>query len=240
MARSFQAENKALIREMEQIALARRAELECRDDKSRFLLPQFAKVESKVKSHGGASGPISSRSATEPARSSRPAAATAVPARFVRKDPVAPKPAVPRASDAPVLAPHGPKDHITSNVRAVVLAEVAAPAPPSPTKHGAYGTVPAYLRARQRSWAAEAEEQRLAAENADVPKGMRLMTEAEKAESITLLEASIADARAELSKFKLRVEIPSHIKRRAELEASMTKMEGAMAVFRRPRVFVPA
>jgi hypothetical protein len=77
MARSFQAENKALIREMEQIALARRAELECRDDKSRFLLPQFAKVESKVKSHGGASGPISSRSATEPARSSRPAAATA-------------------------------------------------------------------------------------------------------------------------------------------------------------------
>ena len=64
------------------------------------------------------------------------------------------------------------------------------------------------------------------------------MSEAEKAESIALLEASMADCREELSKFKLRIELPTQIRRHAELEAKMKKMEEAMGVFRRPRVFV--
>ena len=125
---------------------------------------------------------------------------------------------------------------------------------------------PSDLKDRQRQWAAAAEEQRLAAENADVPRGMRVMGDAEKAESIALLEASMADCREELSRFKLRVELPSQIRRHgeswdqtqgsrserfseaslalpspyhaAELEAKMRKMEEALAVFRRPRVFV--
>ena len=106
------------------------------------------------------------------------------------------------------------------------------------SRHGAYGAVPDYLKARQQKWASEAEQQRLAQENSDVPRGMRVMSDAEKSESIALLEASMADCREELSKFKLRVELPSHIKRHAELEAKMKKMEEAMQIFRRPRVFV--
>lgn len=97
---------------------------------------------------------------------------------------------------------------------------------------------PPDLKDRQKQWAAAAEEQRLAAENADVPRGMRVMSDAEKAESIALLEASMADCAAELSRFKLRVELPSQVRRHAELEAKMRKMEDAMAIFRRPRVFV--
>jgi predicted TIM-barrel fold metal-dependent hydrolase len=120
----------------------------------------------------------------------------------------------------------------------VIAAEVAGPAAPAAPTHKA-GAIPAYLLARQRAWAAAAEEQRLAVENADVPKGMRLMSDAEKAESLELLKASMADAKDELSRFKLRVEVPSQIRRKAELEEKLKKMEDAHAVFMRPRVFVP-
>lgn len=105
-------------------------------------------------------------------------------------------------------------------------------------KHAEYGAVPAYLRERQAQWAREAEAKAKAEAEKDVPKGMRLLPEAERLETLSMLEAKIAETRDELSKFKLRLVVPSHIKRKSDLEEKLTKMEEAVRVFSKTRVFV--
>lgn len=101
-----------------------------------------------------------------------------------------------------------------------------------------YGEVPAYLKARQAEWAAAEAARKKAAEEADVPAGMRVMPEAERLETLDLLRSGIAEAQAELSRFKLRVVVPSHVARKAELEAKIDQLEKAMGVFSKTRVLV--
>lgn len=243
--RDYVADNKRLVAEMQEIALARRAELESAASGGRRGVPaEYAHVESKLKAAGAMAAPEVDASALRSARRST-AAPAAIPARFVRKEVAAPKPAVPRAEVAPAAStPREPRDFVAHNTTAAVAAAAAAASAKrgsgkaDDARHRAYGAVPDYLKDRQKQWAAAEEEKRVAAENADVPRGMRVMSDAEKAESIALLEASMADCAAELSRFKLRVELPSQVKRHAELEMKMKKMEDAMAIFRRPRVFV--
>jgi hypothetical protein len=67
---------------------------------------------------------------------------------------------------------------------------------------------------------------------------MRLMPEAERLETLALLRSGIAEVQAELSRFKLRLVVPSHIARKAELEARLDKMEAAVGVFSKTKVLV--
>jgi hypothetical protein len=119
MPRDHEADNKALIREMQHIASARRAEELCPRSSERFILPEFSKVESKLKQSHAMDAPATE--APSSARRSQTAAGIihlmffvlsqrptfffffvcveALPTRFIRKDASAPKPAVPRASE---------------------------------------------------------------------------------------------------------------------------------------------
>lgn len=138
----------------------------------------------------------------------------------------------------------------------------AAAAAAGGAKHGEYGEVPAYLRARQAEWAAAAEARKKAEEEADVPpvraprvrvraplptppldpvassQGMRLMPEAERLETLALLRSGIVEVQAELSRFKLRLVVPSQIARKGELESRLDKMEAAVGVFSKTKVLV--
>lgn len=114
----------------------------------------------------------------------------------------------------------------------------SAPSAADIAKHESYGAVPAYLRERQAQWAREAEAKAKAEAEKDVPKGMRLLPESERLETLSMLEAKMAETREELSKFKLRLVVPSHIKRKADLEEKLSKMEEAQRVFSKTRVFV--
>jgi hypothetical protein len=98
--------------------------------------------------------------------------------------------------------------------------------------------VPAYLRQRQAEWAAAEEAKKAAAANADIPAGMRVMGEGERVETLAMLRAGIDDTKAELAGMKLRLTVPSHIRHKADLEAKLAKLEAAIGVFSRPRVFV--
>jgi hypothetical protein len=109
---------------------------------------------------------------------------------------------------------------------------------PAPSKRADFGAVPAYLKARQAEWAAAEDAKKAAAAASDVPPGMRVMGEAERADTLAMLAAGIADTKAALSAMKLHVDVPSHIRRKADLEAKLAKLEAAVGVFSRPRVFV--
>jgi hypothetical protein len=105
-------------------------------------------------------------------------------------------------------------------------------------RHEEFGEVPTYLKVRQAEWAKEAEVKRKAAEDKDVPAGMRLMPDSERLETLELLKAGISETQAALSKFKLNVTVPSQVRRKAELENKMTQLEEAQRVFGKTRVFV--
>lgn len=107
-------------------------------------------------------------------------------------------------------------------------------------RHSEYGAVPKYLRDRQAEWAAAEEARKKAEADKDVPKGMRIMPEGERLDMLAMLRDSIAEARDELSKFRLVLSVPSQIKRRSDLEAKLAQMEEAVGVFSRERVFVKA
>jgi hypothetical protein len=112
------------------------------------------------------------------------------------------------------------------------------PAQPLP-KAADYGRLPGYLRDRKEAWAAEAEAKRQAElEAAGCPRGHRLMPEAERLETLALMRAACDEAQDALQRMPLRVEIPSAVRKKQELEAKVNKLEEALKVFQRPRVFV--
>jgi len=136
----------------------------------------------------------------------------------------------------------GGKDFLSENARAAMAerARAAEVDPAAPLPRGAdYGKLPGYLRERKEAWAAEAEARRAAELEAQgCPRGHRLMPEAERLETLALLRASCGEARDALQRMPLRVEIPSAVRKKHELEAKLTKLEEALKVFERPRVFV--
>jgi hypothetical protein len=140
-------------------------------------------------------------------------------------------------------APREHRDFVSTNARAAFAAAtgrpaVRDPADPAP-KHEEYGQVPAYLRERKETRLALEERARLAAkEREGCPPGHRLMPEAERLETLALLEGSLREAKDALSKMRLTSDVPSTLKRRDELDAKCRKMEDAIVVFTRPKVFV--
>lgn len=175
--------------------------------------------------------------------------AAALPAPFVRPEPPsgARKPAVPSRAAAPPspdAPPRGPpRDFVRANVATLAAAaprrrpsvDPAAPAP----KPADYGAVPAYLAARKADWAADADARARAAEEAArCPPGHRLLGDGEREETLALLRASLAEAADAVARQPLRVESISAVRRAAELEAKLDKLEKAVALFSKPRVYV--
>lgn len=99
--------------------------------------------------------------------------------------------------------------------------------------------MPDYLQQRKQQWADAAEEKRReAAKTEGCPPGHRLMPEDERLETLELLKRSMEEARQALITMKLNIDIPSALRRKADQEAKVQKMEDAITVFSRPKVFV--
>ena len=161
------------------------------------------------------------------------------------------KPRVPRRAELAAAqeqqqpaAPH--KDFISENNALARNAKakcsptkhkgVAAPA--ERHKHGAYGKVPAYLASRKQQWAEQEEQRRIEAGDPDCPRGMKLMPESERMETLGALRKSQREGAAQLQKLPLHVETQSQMKRKAELEGKMKEIEEAIAIFSRTKVFI--
>lgn len=160
------------------------------------------------------------------------------------------KPRVPRRAELAAAAAEQPvaprKDFIAANnARARRAKATSSPtkhkgvaAPAEKHKHGAYGKVPAYLANRKQQWADQEEQRRIDAGDPDCPRGMKLMPETERMETLGALRKSQKEGAAQLQKLPLHVETQSQMKRKAELEGKMKEIEEAIAIFSRTKVFI--
>jgi hypothetical protein len=105
-------------------------------------------------------------------------------------------------------------------------------------KHSSFGNVPAYLNARKAQWAREEELEAQRRANADCPKGMMLMPEHERLETLETLQESKIECIKQLAAMPFVVETASLKKRQASLEARLKEIEGAVGIFSKDKVYV--
>lgn len=109
----------------------------------------------------------------------------------------------------------------------------------TPLVHNHFGRIPTYLLHRKEEWAREEEERRRNLSDPDCPRGMMPMEEAERIRTLGVLQQSLVEARLKLIGLPLRIETLSQVRRKNELEAKLQEIEDAIAVFSKPKVYVP-
>ncbi|KAJ0393173.1 hypothetical protein ATCC90586_009846 [Pythium insidiosum] len=95
-------------------------------------------------------------------------------------------------------------------------------------RHPSFGRVPRYLLQRQEQWAKEEEERRRNEPDPDCPPGMVRLDEAERVKTLDVLHRSYAEARQQMDRLPLRIETPSQVRRKNELEARLQEIEDAI------------
>ncbi|KAG2494455.1 hypothetical protein HYH03_007507 [Edaphochlamys debaryana] len=125
------------------------------------------------------------------------------------------------------------------------LGSVAPLRPPRPEKTPPnymakrdFGQVPQYLLERKLQMAADQEAAVRAKEAALIPPGMRLMPEEERQETLELLKKNRDEVDRAIQGLPLRIETPSAIRRKDELERRLREIEDALKIFSRPKVLV--
>ncbi|GLD93928.1 hypothetical protein PINS_up002533 [Pythium insidiosum] len=132
-------------------------------------------------------------------------------------------------------------DYVNSNAWDVIK---QAPARPNSSddedkaRHPSFGRVPMYLLQRREQWAKEEEERRRNAPDPECPPGMVRLDEAERLKTLDVLHRSFGEARQQMNALPLRIETPSQVRRKNELEARLQEIEDAIKVFSKPKVFV--
>jgi hypothetical protein len=157
------------------------------------------------------------------------------------------KPAVPKRNEVRPMPTREEKNFIASNLQEMV----DAPASPravkklatlqnddSPTKRDGYGKVPLYLQERKSELAEIAAKKKRDEDNKKAPRGMTLMPEEERLDTLRILKDNLKATKDNLSRMPLLVETPSAIRRKASLERKLQEIEDAINIFSRPKVFI--
>ena len=167
-------------------------------------------------------------------------------AKYLAEKPPSPrKPTVPRSNETARLAPSSNTDFISRNkAKAVAMtgqgqgARRRGSEDEGPALHEEFGRVPEYLEARKAHWADEEEERRRRMPDPSCPPGMCVMPEAERTDTLETLQASKAEAMAQLRRMPFVVETPSQRKRQDMLEGKLREIDNAIAIFSKPKVYV--
>lgn len=139
--------------------------------------------------------------------------------------------------------PHVPRDYLHSNATQAIASipkRVSAVDPSAPLpKHEEYGTTPAYLKERQAKWQEEEDRRKKAEEEARLcPPGHRLLPEEERVETLAALRSTVVQLRDTLARMPLKIELPSALRRQQEMEEKLKRIETAIGMFEKPRVYV--
>ena len=152
------------------------------------------------------------------------------------------KPAVPKRGERASATTHrAGKNFIQENRR-----EAVAASPPKKTaevsqdgiNRDGYGTVPLYLQERKAEMAEEAAKRAQEEENRKGPKGMVLMPEDERLDTLRILKENLKTTKDHLARMTLLVETPSAINRKAQLERKLQEIEDAINIFSRQKVYI--
>jgi len=108
-----------------------------------------------------------------------------------------------------------------------------------PAKPKDFGKVPKYLRERQAELAQEEDMARQLADiDMDCPEGMRLLPEAERVETLKILEQNKEKVTAEIGQMPFVIDSLGLRKRQQALEAKMKDIDEAVKIFSRRKVYV--
>jgi len=156
--------------------------------------------------------------------------------------PVTPrKGSVPKADEIARLAPRTNADFIERN-----KVRMQALVPPTQregdstvaSKHDSYGRVPAYLEERKAQWEEEKEERKKRMPDPNCPKGMKLMPEDERLQTLEVLVRSKDEATKQLMRMPFVIETPSLKRKQGALEAKLREIENAIDLFSKPKVYI--
>lgn len=100
------------------------------------------------------------------------------------------------------------------------------------------GEMPKYLVERKKQWQREAEDQRARKAEAEVPAGHRLMADDERLETLEHVQLKRKALLDELSSMPIRNDTLRIRTKREELEQKLNKVEEAIKIFSRQKVFV--
>ncbi|KNC54410.1 flagellar/basal body protein [Thecamonas trahens ATCC 50062] len=240
--RDFQKENVMLIKEKQRLnRLNREREAEEAARAQAFKLSKFRKVESKVKAMR--SGPAGSRAGGR-GRGRGPGGAGVRGARqFLRRGEGSRrrKPAVPR--ELAQLAPRTEKNFLADNARATMAASASSRsggsrASDDPRNRPDFGKVPEYLIKRKIEAAKQEIEAEAAKPDPDCPPGMVRMPEAERLETLQLLEGNRADIIQQLNTMPLRCDTFGLKRKKHLLESKLQEADEAIKIFSKPKVFI--
>lgn len=162
--------------------------------------------------------------------------------RMLREKPLTPrKPSVPRANELAQLA--GPSDADFINRNRVDAIITKAPRgrrddEDKPAKHQDFGRVPQYLEDRKARWAEEQEDIRRRMPDPDCPRGMRIMPDSERLQTLDVLEQSREEALQQLRRLPFVIETPSMRKKQEYLEGKLREIDNALSIFSKPKVYV--
>jgi hypothetical protein len=155
------------------------------------------------------------------------------------------KPVTPRKQSIPheraVLAPPSNTDFVSRNkVKAMTMVTLHADdaRDRDSAKHEEFGRVPEYLEERKARWAEEEAQRRRNAPDPNCPPGMCLMPEAERRNTLQVLQQSKEEALAQLRRMPFVVETPSQRKKQEAIEAKLREIDNAIGIFSKEKVYV--
>ncbi|GAB6028221.1 Enkurin domain-containing protein 1 [Chamberlinius hualienensis] len=100
------------------------------------------------------------------------------------------------------------------------------------------GTVPLYLQKRQRQWLQDEERQKLVIREASIPPGHELLPEEERTKTLEKLQNNYDDVLKQMSQLPIRMDTFRLQQQKETLEIRLVKIEEAIKIFSRPKVFI--
>lgn len=142
----------------------------------------------------------------------------------------------PKSNETAKLAPRSNADWVGRNkVKAITMMPPSAVDEEEPVKHAEFGTVPSYLQERKLEWEMEKVELQKRMPDPNCPKGMRLMPQDERVQTLEILLKSKDEAIKQLAKMPFIIETPSLRRKHGELEAKLREIESAIDLFSKQR-----
>ena len=166
-------------------------------------------------------------------------------ARFIANRPLTPrKGETPKHDEYGVFAPRHDADFIKRNRRAAE--DMHAPitmtqrerSKKEATVHESFGKVPDYLRNRKAQMQRDKDEEARRAPDPNCPKGMKLMPEDERVQTLEVLKSSREEAINQLAKMPFILETPTAKRKHAELEMKLKEIEAALSLFSKQKVYI--
>jgi hypothetical protein len=243
--------NRIAIREKERAMKARRAEEEAEPAKA-FTLSKFKDVPSRLHesppaapSHEGVQflrrGAAEQRASTLRERALKVRERMEADEQLPRRE--GGKPALPpfdrHARDSTPPSSFSTKNFVAANRISAASMKPHTPAEEKTSfRHSSQGVVPDYLVQRQKQWAKDEADFLASQPDPNAPPGTVLMTDQERIETLRQLTESECEVRKQLASLPLVIQTAKMRRRQEDLETQLGEIEGAIAIFARPKVYV--